>query len=540
MVAPERTINEDAQPPRTVAFEALRSDLAYAGEIAIEVPANQAPSGTLQAVLFVDGARANTCAGPPCTIRLDTRDFDDGPREIAVTYQTATPDPSIGLGALLGYGAVILRDTVTFDQSPPVPVEIVEAEWTPEGVRLRWESPEGANRNATQYRVVARQFGTQVGDAILLDAPASDALDPTTEYLIGDRRTYEVSVTNGVRSSPSSPLQTASSAPVEVTVSTPVGTQFECGVEGDPFGTAASYAWLQGRGELLALCGFDTGLNLRTYDLSSGTVSDPAPFAPLPAGGPYGFELVSTPDGEVAIVGESGRIPQTYVAAPLDVSTGQPGPWVTLAMPPNPTPDAARRALIPGGRVVLTDPEKRVRVFDLASGDLLQTLAEGPFNPTGPYAFLHAGQDQLVYLRNTEVLSLAVGDEPVQVTGTGSSPFSDPIRFAADATGRLYRWRSFGGSSRVEVVDPVTLGVVGSFSVAGGVGVTRLWGGLDGVYARTCGSKAGCQLVWLGHDGTERGRRPTVPGINSLVPTPTPGTFYVTADGFPFLDSIPD
>ena len=536
VIAPERTLNAAAAPPTVEEFEAFRDDLFYAGEIELEIP--DALSTGARVVLFIDGEIVDECVGPNCSFRILTSDYEDGPHEVAITY--LPPDgiePSVGLGSLLGLGRVLFRDTVQFDQTPPTPVQITNGDWTEEGIRLRWESPPGANRNARAYNVFT-QHPDQDGFPISLPAPAEEVLDDRVPLRMGDVATYRVSVTNGASPGGAGPF--ATSEPYTVTASPEIGDRRFCGEDvSDPVLRFVPFATVPGSARLLGLCYMDRGVAVRALDLTTQVYGPLTTLPAPPQGSSFGFDLVSDPSGVFAIIGRSGSVPIRYVAALLDPSTLTLGPWVELVPPGGWGLNSAGGAVGPDGRLYVKDETEVVHVFDPTDGSHLQSLL-APLSPRSSTRVLsRVGREGLLVYRPGEIVRIDMAARPARVTAMLPRSSSSSPRFVTDANGLVYRFNGFSSSDRMDVVDPVSLRPLRSFTVAGGVPVTQVWGDLDGVYAFTPLSGRGGEIVRLRSDGTEIGRRLSVhPDV--LIPTPTPGSvFFVWAGRPASIDTIP-
>lgn len=539
-IAPERTINDAAGAPEVVAFEALRSDLAYAGVIEVEAPARSEGGGGPLVVLFVDGERANDCTGPPCTIGLDTRNYEEGPHELTLTYlRPGSSSASIGLGALLGLGPVLLRDTVTFDQSPPVPVEIVASEWTPFGVRLRWWSPPGTNRNARAYRILARRYGEQVGESITVAAPGQEVVDTQFELRMGDRLSYEVSVTNGVSLGSGGSLLEATSQPRTVLASPEIEGGRFCGEAlDDPVSRMIPFATQPGFDRLLGLCYIgDEAPAIRALTLSTRTYGPIVELGAPPGGGTFFFDLLSEPGGSAFVFARTTSVPLRYFASPLDPADLSLGSWVELVSPNGWGLNSSGVVVGPDGRLFAKDHLESVHVFDSNDGSYLQTVVEAASAGTQTTGLQRVGLSGLLVYRPGERLLVDMTAQPATIairSRTTEFPFERPA-YATDATGRIYRHTS---SPTIDVVDSATLQRLRSFDVSGGAPVVQLWGGLDGVYAMTYDEQRSFEVVRLAPDGTEIGRRASVP-IHQLVPTSTPGEVFVHLGGVPpFIDTV--
>ena len=539
VVAPQRAFNDAAQPPRVIAFDAFEPGLEYAGDVFVGVDRALSQTPFATASLFVDGQPVGACA-PPCQIGLGTSAYADGPHVLSLALNaTGRPDPTVGLGALLGLGAVVLRDTVVFDQAPPVPVRITETEWTDAGVRVRWETPGGGNRNARTYNVTALRFGEQVGPTLIVAAPATEVLDTAHPRRIGDLLTYVVYVTNGATNSTLDPIYAEPSAPVAAVASFPLTRTPEC-PDDAPGGAAeaAAYASVPGTDRILALC--TTGLStprLRRYSAATRSASDAVPLS-VPSG--FSYDVVASPGGAFALVGSRWASPRVIVAA-LDPETLQPGPFTDLQLPSGSTGEFPfSPSLLDGqGRIFLPAPDGSVLAFDRTTGELLQAFAGGrtPDGFAGSGALAQPALDRLVFVGFERMLGIDASARPARVTA--ERVIADhlmPTQYAADASGHLYR---IAGRSRfIDVLDPATLTVQRSIVVAGAESLGSIRGDVDGVYVYGSRPDGSGDLSRYASSGTLLGRRPVVSLVGDLLPTATPGEFFLGGLNFPYLDRI--
>jgi hypothetical protein len=480
MADPDRARPDTFVPPEVGLFSALDPSRHYGGLLPITVTEDLAPFPIEFASAYVGGGRAGGCGPAPCTLHVQTDRFPDGPNDVAlVLHQTDGPDPNLGLLNLVGAGALILTDTLVFNQSPPTPPRIDSVSWMAEGAEVHWSSPAGTNRNArsiTLFHALDDDFSfDHAGEA---DAAEGFILDTEAERLLGFRARYVVGVWNGRSDGPSFDDR-------EVAFSDTVSSSWSPFFTGAPSCSPALplVAHAPGTDRLLLLC--DDTLWSGSISERRFTSSAPAPDLTGPSAGAQRY-LALRSDGTPSYLIETRWESQQYVTLatvdPMSLAVGAP---VDVELP---VANAfVEHAVASENGVVYLVSLRAGRVFvaDAVTGAVTDSFGISPsLTGGGTYVgvevFVTPDGRRLIRAGWDVIQSVDLTQSPPRVTA--SHAIGGESHFALDGAGHLYV--AGHRSHTVEVLDAASLEPLHKFTAAepGSFGIGGVWGGSEGVY----------------------------------------------------------
>jgi len=417
---PDRFIDNTVQPPLIAAvdYATVRSGQHLAGEVVLTATLDSLGDRVERVVLTVDGAYVDEVFEAPYTLRVETRQFADGPATLGLeVYERESRQ---GLLGLAGVPSIALFTPVVFDQSPPTTVENLSGTWSDDGVTLRWTPNRDPNFFA--YIVIREDTWSDVPDEGSAFGPRSTVLDtlydasirsyrePDVPSVYGLQSTYRVTVSNRA--------ETAFFAHVlaEYGVAQSVDTYWSGLLLNEGIFHPSRHLAYYVDGDYLHVVSTATGSLTATIDLydfvedesrENGTYTD------------YGRLVDIQPDGSEVYVYRSNPASGTETSDLLVFSgTEQPAFLRRLDAIPD---DAAGVRLGPDGFLTARVSDQ-IRVYDAADGQLKAPLSGAPASAT-----VHRAGDRLL----TQHLADASGECVLTIydpaTGTAGEQATYPF-----------------------------------------------------------------------------------------------------------------
>jgi len=372
---PDRFIDETVQPPLIAAvdYATVRSGQHLAGNVVFTVDLDSLGDRVERVVLTVDGEYVDDAFEAPYTLRVETRQFADGPATLGLEiHERESRQGLLGVG---GIPAIALFTPVVFDQSPPTTVEGLEGEWDASGVTLTWTPNRDPNFFA--YIVIREDTWSDVPDGGSAFGPRSTVLDtlydasvrsyrePGLPSVYGLQSTYRVIVSNRAQTVPS-----ADAAVWYGDESSIAPETYDALTYGSVVHPSRDLAY-RTDGRRLEVLAADRGTTLETIDLSS---------------------FLQTPElaGAASVVGVRPDGSELYVYATDPASGVSTSELLVFSATAQPTflrrldafPDDAARVR-PGPEGFLTARvSNQLHVYDAADGQLRTTLSGAPAGAT--------------------------------------------------------------------------------------------------------------------------------------------------------------